>query len=122
MPSQPSDRHRPLTYTRARALRRPLTPAESVPWKHLRGRRLGGFKFRRQQPIGPYIADFFCAAASVVVELDGETHLGREPKDAARDEYLRSAGCRVLRFWNTAVFDELDAVIEAIWASCAGKA
>ena len=120
MNPQPSDRHQPRAYERARQLRRPLTPAEVILWRELRGRRLGGFKFRRQQPIGPYIADFFCPAAKLVVELDGETHLGREEKDAARQAYLESLGYRVLRFWNPDVYDELEAVREAIWNACTG--
>lgn len=122
MSDQPSDRHQRVAYCRARSLRRPLTPAEAVLWKHLRGRRLGGSKFRRQQPIGPYIADFFCPAARLVVELDGDTHVGREAHDAARDEYLRAVGCRVIRFWNTAVYDGLDDVIEAVWNACTATA
>ena len=121
MRPQPSDRYIPPAYDRARQLRRPLTPAEAVLWKQLRGRRLGGWKFRRQQPVGPYIADFYCTSPRVVVELDGDTHLGREGHDATRDEYLRAAGCRVLRFWNTAVYDERDAVIEAVWAACSAS-
>lgn len=83
---------------------------------------MAGYKFRRQQPIGPFIADFFCASARLVVELDGETHIGQEEKDAARQVYLESLGYRVLRFWNPDVYDELEAVMNAIWnaCSCAG--
>lgn len=83
---------------------------------------MAGYKFRRQQPIGPFIADFFCARARLVVELDGETRIGQEEKDAARQVYLESLGYRVLRFWNPDVYDELEAVMNAIWnaCSCAG--
>ena len=63
---------------RARNLRRDLTPAEKILWPILRNRAFGGLKFRRQQEIGPFIVDFFCAAVRVVVELDGESHVGRK--------------------------------------------
>ena len=63
-------------YERARQLRRDMTPAETILWKHLRNRRFGGVKFRRQQPIDYYIADFFCPAARLIIELDGDSLLG----------------------------------------------
>ena len=78
------DRPHRLT-DRARQLRRDLTPAEKILWPVLRNRAFGGLKFRRQQEIGPYIVDFFCAAVRVVVELDGESHVGTEVKDERRD-------------------------------------
>jgi len=66
---------------RARVLRRNSTPAEVILWRDLRNRRFDGHKFRRQRPIGPFIADFYCAALALVIELDGDSHLGKELPD-----------------------------------------
>src|SRR5262249_39363077 len=85
---------------RARQLRREMTPAERIVWLELRDRRLGGFKFRRQQPVGPFYGDMVCYECKLIVELDGETHLGREDLDEARSAYLRAHGWQVIRFWN----------------------
>ena len=73
-------------------------PAEMVLWKLLRDRRLGGFKFRRQHPIGSYVVDFACAGGKLVIELDGETHLRRAQADAERSAYLEAEGWLVMRF------------------------
>ena len=72
--------------------------------------------FRRQRPFGPYVADFYCAAARLVIELDGESHDGAEAqvRDEARDAYLRSLGLRVMRFTNAQVMSELEGVVAAI--------
>ena len=102
----------------ARALRRSDVPAEALFWKAVRNRALGGFKFRRQHPIGPYVVDFTCIACKVVVELDGETHLTSRRTDTKRAQILESAGWRVLRFWNSEVYDELEMVKEAVYATC----
>src|SRR4051794_1020003 len=93
---------------RARQLRRDLTPAEQRLWRHLRGRRLAEFKFRRQHPVGPFFVDMACVECQLLVELDGESHLGAEARDAARDAYLEERGWLILRFWNTQVYDEID--------------
>ena len=105
----------------ARALRDEMSPAEKILWTALRGRRFAGLKFRRQHPIGPYVVDFVCPSAKLAVELDGETHLGRENCDVQRQAWLESQGIRVLRFWNTEVFDETESVMEKIWQECAGR-
>jgi very-short-patch-repair endonuclease len=102
----------------ARPLRRGLTPAEKILWPMLRGRRFAGWKFRRQEPLDRYVADFFCARCRLIVELDGETHLGDEAADQKRQKYLESQGFRLLRFWNTQVFEEREAVLEAIYQAC----
>src|SRR5207245_5291981 len=102
----------------ARQLRRDLTPAEKILWKYLRDRRFVNLKFRRQYPIGEYILDFFCPRFGVVVEIDGETHLGRAQADQTRDRWLEALGCKVLRIWNTDVYEDLDTVQEAIWQTC----
>jgi len=114
-------RRDPHQRERARELRREMTPAEAILWKLLRGRRFAGLKFRRQHPLGPFYADFACVERSVVVEVDGETHLGREANDEARSAYLRDEGWMVLRYWNTEVYDERDAVEQAIFEECAAR-
>jgi very-short-patch-repair endonuclease len=65
-----------------------MSPAEAIHGKELRGRRFAGLKFRRQQPIDPYGVDFYCSQAAFVLEIDGETHLGREANDATRQAWL----------------------------------
>ena len=89
-----------LRTQRARALRANMTLEERRVWSHLRGRKLEGFKFRRQHPIGEYIVDFYCPAARLVIELDGYSHTFRNQVDydEARDRWLKSQGCKVLRF------------------------
>ena len=98
----------------ARSQRREMTRAETMLWGALRGRRLREFKFRRQAPIGPYCADFLCLEKRLIVEADGRTHESDEARarDAARDEWLRREGFRVLRFQDDAVIGGLDLVIE----------
>jgi very-short-patch-repair endonuclease len=98
----------------ARQLRLNVTEAERKLWHCLRDKRLLGLRFRRQQPIGPYIADFYCSAAKLIVELDGSQHAdGRAQYDIRRTRWLESRGYKVLRFWNTDLQDS-DFVIGAI--------
>jgi len=99
----------------AKVLRGNATDAERRLWSRLRDRQLGGFKFRRQRPIGPYICDFVCLSAAVAVELDGSQHVDDAAYDARRDAILRSNGFRVLRFWNADVMARLDGVLETIF-------
>jgi very-short-patch-repair endonuclease len=80
----------------------------------LRSAQLEGISFRRQHPIGRYVVDFYCSPLKLAVELDGETHIGRENYDAARTRYLEQKGIRVLRFWNNDVTQNLDGVFEAL--------
>jgi very-short-patch-repair endonuclease len=98
----------------ARRLRRDMTPAEAILWRELRNRRFGNVKFRRQQPLDHYIADFFCAEARLVIELGGDSHMGKEERDARRQEYIERLGIRVIRFWNCEVYDELPWVLDCI--------
>src|SRR5207249_4194993 len=77
---------------RARELRREMTPTEKRLWSHLRGRRFAGFKFRRQTPVAGYIADFYCAQACLIIELDGESHIGKEARDENRQQMLETKG------------------------------
>ncbi|HEY1708868.1 MAG TPA: DUF559 domain-containing protein [Rhizomicrobium sp.] len=86
--------------TRDKEMRHAPVAMEKLLWAHVRNRKLSGFKFRRQVPIGPYIADFACLERHLIVELDGPLHAGREGSHAARDRYLEREGFRVMRFAN----------------------
>jgi very-short-patch-repair endonuclease len=99
---------------RARALRRSQADVECRLWRLLRDRRLEGFKFRRQQSIGPYFADFACISRRLVVEADGGQHSERAGYDQARTAFLESCGYRVIRFWNHEVMQAQEAVLEEI--------
>jgi len=105
----------------ARALRQRQTDAEKILWSRLRNRQLEGCKFRRQQVIGVYIADFLCLDPKLVIELDGGQHAERTAQDSRRTRYLQSLGFRVLRFWNHEVLREPDAVLEVILAAITGN-
>ena len=102
-----------MSNLQARAMRRVPTEPERLLWARLRDRRLGGFKFRRQHPIGAFIADFACPERRLIVEADGEQHVDSE-YDAYRSEWLRAQGWRVIRFWNNEVRENPDGVAEAI--------
>ncbi len=98
-----------------RDLRNNPTDAERHLWYRLRLRQINGFKFRRQRPIGPYICDFVCLEASIIVEIDGSQHVEQAAYDEERDTFLRTRGYRVLRFWNHDVLVRTEAVIETIF-------
>jgi len=102
----------------ARHLRRRMTDAELRLWYFLRDRRLGGYKFRRQWPIGPYIADFACVECALIVELDGSQHGGAV--DTVRTACLHAAGYRVLRFWDNDAPRNTEAVLGVILQELAG--
>jgi len=104
---------------RARALRRAQTEAERLLWRRLRGRGLAGFKFVRQEPIGPYFADFACRERKLVVEIDGATHSTDEEirRDERRAAFLRAQGYAIVRFANDDVYRNLDSVLETILAA-----
>jgi very-short-patch-repair endonuclease len=89
-----------------------MTDAEQKLWYRLRGGRLDGLKFRRQHPVPPYIVDFCCTEARLVIELDGSQH-GADV-DAARAAALERRGLRVVRFWDNQVFEDLDGVLQVI--------
>jgi very-short-patch-repair endonuclease len=101
--------------SRARAMRRAPTDSELRLWRILRDRRLNGIKFRRQVPIGPYIVDFLCVGAKLVVEADGSQH-AENLRDNIRDAYLASQGWKVLRFWNNEVLQNGEGVLQTIFA------
>ena len=104
---------------RARSLRRRQTPTETRLWGALRGRRFAHAKFRRQHPIGPYIVDFYCHSSKLVLELDGQSHVGKEAYDARRTAWLEGQGLRVLRVWDNHVYADYEAVLQMIYNACA---
>jgi very-short-patch-repair endonuclease len=101
--------------SRARAMRGAPTDSELGLWRLARDRRLSGFKFRRQVPVGPYIVDFLCVGAKLIVEADGSQHAD-SLRDKARDAYLESQGWKVFRFWNNEVLQNREGVLETIFA------
>ncbi len=98
-----------------RSLRHGQTEAERRLWGRIRRRQLDGFKFRRQHQIGLYICDFASLDGRLIIELDGSQHAQHIIYDERRDLFLRSAGYRVLRFWNADVLASLDNIVETIF-------
>ena len=102
-----------MSIARAKSLRHNQTGPERAMWRLLWQFREDGWHFRRQQPIGPYYADFACMHAKLVIEVDGETHVSPE-RDAARDDYMRGRGIHVLRFSNDELFECTGRVLDRI--------
>ena len=98
----------------ARQNRRAPTEAESRLWERLRASRLEGLRFRRQHAIDPFIVDFYCAKAKLVIEVDGSIHRSSVEQDAAREGNLTRRGLTVLRFSNDEVMESIDEVLEKI--------
>ena len=117
----PPPREKHHLVLRARALRRDMTLPEGLLWQVLRTRP-HGLKIRRQHPLGWCIVDFYCPAANLVVELDGENHsMGDRPqRDMRRDEWLQEQGLRVLRFDARDVMKDVESVVTAITVACRG--
>ena len=113
---QPEGNREPLNTltSRARSLRKQATDAERLLWRYLRGRHMDGYKFRRQVVIKPYIVDFICLEAMLIIEADGGQHLEQLIYDEKRSRHLKSAGYRVLRFWNHDILTETEIVLEQI--------
>jgi len=103
---------------RAKELRRQMTREERILWQQLRTNRLQGFHFRRQQVIAGFIADFYCHAAGLVVEMDGGIHQQQAEYDAERDRVLATLGLRILRVRNIEILENLAGVLERIAAAC----
>ncbi len=106
---------------RAKQMRRAMTPAERLLWSHLRNDQLDGLRFRRQQPVGPYVADFMCPKIKLIVEVDGDVHATAEQleKDRVRTEYLVGHGLYVMRFNNREVLSDVEECVEEVrrWVS-----
>jgi len=105
----------------ARLLRRNSTRAERKLWRHLRSRSFAGFKFVRQEPIGPYVVDFACRELRLVVEVDGSQH-AESTRDAVRQQWLVANRHHVLRFWNNEVLGNIEGVWESIFAAASAVA
>src|ERR1700730_16992967 len=101
---------------RARRLRRTSTDAEMALWYRLRSRRLNGYKFVRQEPIGTHTVDLICRESRIVIKVDGGHH-ANNPRDVARDKWLVDHNYRVLRFWNNDVLGNMAGVVETIAAA-----
>jgi adenine-specific DNA-methyltransferase len=99
----------------ARRLRKNLTDTEQFVWERVRRRQIGGFKFRRQAPVGPYIVDFACFERRLILELDGGQHAEQVLEDQERTRWLEAAGFRVVRFWDHEVFQDWDAIEEHLY-------
>jgi very-short-patch-repair endonuclease len=112
-------KHPSQQLSRARNLRRRQTDAERKLWQTLRATRIAGAKFRRQEPIGAFIADFCCLDPKLIVELDGGQHGEQRVTDARRTELLERCGYWVLRFWNNEVLANVDGVLQRIEATVA---
>jgi very-short-patch-repair endonuclease len=108
----------PEKISRAKELRHDMTPVERKLWEQLRGNRLEGFHFRRQQVIGGYIVDFYCHAVTLIVEVDGEVHQDQIEYDQERDAWLSAQGFTILRFQNQEVESSLDWVLNSIRERC----
>jgi very-short-patch-repair endonuclease len=98
---------------RARRLRKDATKAETALWYRLRSRNLNGYKFVRQESIGPYIVDLICRESRLIIEVDGRQHAD-SPRDVVRDKWLADHKYRVLRFWNNDVLGNMAGVLETI--------
>jgi very-short-patch-repair endonuclease len=103
---------------RAKTLRRKMTEAEKPLWSKIRRDQIDGLPFRKQVPIGPYVADFGCLPIRLVIEVDGGQHDERKAQDDARTAWLERQGYRVLRFWNNDVLGNTDGVLQVILATC----
>ncbi|MGO6818600.1 endonuclease domain-containing protein [Rhizobium leguminosarum] len=113
-------KHRPAKTEQARRLRRNETEEEYHLWSDLRARRLNGYKFARQVPIGPFIVDFLCREERLIVEVDGFQH-AESVSDQRRTEWLNANGYSILRFWNREISRERRSVLETILAALQGR-
>ena len=106
------DRDMPESLQRVRTARKQATPAENRLWQSLRASQLNGFKFRRQVWLGPFVADFFCASAKLIVEVDGDSHASQQAYDQRRTDWLAGEGFRLVRVTNADVMHNLGGVLE----------
>jgi len=102
----------------AKKLRRASTKAERKLWQALRNKQIEGCKFRRQQPIDPYIVDFVCFKRKLIIELDGGQHAANREIDENRNRFFNLNGFNVLRFWNNEVFENVEGLLAVIRKAC----
>lgn len=105
---------RTMLRSNAKSFRNSSTDAERLHWKYLRNSQLEGIKFRRQQPLGPYIVDFVSFESNLIIEVDGSQHADDTRYDDARTVYLTHNGFKVLRFWNHELVENLEGVLQVI--------
>jgi very-short-patch-repair endonuclease len=111
----------PINLTQAaKELRKNATDAERLLWNYLKARQLEGLKFRRQEQIGSFIADFVCYERGVIVEADGGQHAQEKGRDEERTQWLNSQGFAVLRFWNNEILTNIEGVVDVIRLHCTG--
>jgi len=96
----------------ARKLRNDMTLSEILLWQHIKGKQLSGYDFHRQKPINEYVVDFYCPRLKLVIEIDGDSHEGKEEADKIRQEKLESLGLTVMRFWDWDVKSNVDGIVE----------
>ena len=121
MPVKNIVRGQPVSYElheRAKKLRREMTPAEKILWKHLRTNKLNGLHFRRQQIVYGYFADFYCHQHALIVEADGGIHELQKEYDAEREEYLIARGFQIIRFTNDEINKDLKSILQKIVETC----
>jgi very-short-patch-repair endonuclease len=104
----------------ARSLRKRTTDTEQLLWQYLRAKHFGGLKFKRQQPIGPYIVDFVCFEKKVIIELDGGQHSmpAEMQDDSRRNHWFEAKGYKVLRFWDNEALTNIQGVLEVRGTNC----
>lgn len=117
-PIGPLHRKPPILTRRARDMRHEPSKAENILWQVLRNRQINGLKFRRQNVLGVYILDFYCNEKNLVIEVDGDSHAEQVEYDHQRTIWLESQGCRVIRFTNFDVLENLSRVVEVIQEAC----
>ena len=98
----------------ARTLRKNMTLSEILLWREIKGKKLCGYDFHRQKPIAEYVVDFYCPKLKLVIEIDGDSHDGKENADTIRQQKLESMGLTVLRFWDADIRANVDGIVEQL--------
>ena len=107
-------RYNPRMKKIARTLRKNMTLSEILLWQQIKGKQLLGYDFHRQKPIDEYVVDFYCPRLKLVLEIDGDSHEGKEKADRIRRERLESLGLTVMRFWDLDVKNNVDGIVEQL--------
>ena len=107
-------RYSPRSKKIARTLRKNMTLLGSLLWQQIKGKQLLGYDFHRQKPIDEYVVDFYCPRLKLVLEIDGDSHDGKEEADRIRQEKLESLGLTVMRFWDSDVKNNVDGIVEQL--------
>jgi very-short-patch-repair endonuclease len=107
-------RYNPRLKKIARKLRKDMTLSEILFWQQIKGKKLLGYDFHRQKPIDEYVVDFYCPRLKLVLEIDGDSHDGKEEADKIRQDKLESLGLTVMRFWDSDVKNSVDGIIDQL--------